>query len=227
MTKRAPGEVITHCTVPGTVALTFDDGPYQWLNQISDTLTSAGAKGTFFFNGANWGCIYDETLAASVKYAYDAGHQIASHTWNHNHLATLDEASLQTQFSLTENAINKITGASTAYTRPPYGEYNELVQQVAAARGQTLANWDFDSLDTTGATGAQSLQAYRDLIATHPSSILTLNHEITQSTVEILPQVIEELQAAGYTLTTLAECLGESPYISVAEPQPRDASWTC
>lgn len=28
-----------------------DDGPYIYLNDVSDKLTAAGAKGTFFFNG--------------------------------------------------------------------------------------------------------------------------------------------------------------------------------
>jgi peptidoglycan/xylan/chitin deacetylase (PgdA/CDA1 family) len=225
--KRAPGDVITHCTVNGTVALTFDDGPFRWLNEISDALTTAGANGTFFFNGDNWGCIYNEDMAARVKYAYDAGHQVASHTWNHLHLNTLNQHQLHVQFWLVEEAIYRITGAYPAFTRPPFGEYNQLVQEVAGLRGQTLANWDFDSRDSAGATGAQSLGSYNSLIASRPSSILTLNHEITASTPQILPEVIRDLQAAGYRLTTLADCLGESPYQWVDEPQERDAEWTC
>ena len=110
------------------------------------------------------------------------------------------------------------------YLTTAFGEYNQLVQEVAGLRGQTLVNWDFDSRDAAGATGAQSLGSYNSLIASRPSSILTLNHEITASTPQILPEVIRDLQAAGYRLTTLADCLGESPYQWVDEPQERDVS---
>ncbi|CCO29970.1 carbohydrate esterase family 4 protein [Rhizoctonia solani AG-1 IB] len=42
---RAPAQVITKCTVPNTVALTFDDGPYSYIYDISKALVAAGAKG--------------------------------------------------------------------------------------------------------------------------------------------------------------------------------------
>jgi len=34
-------------------------------------------------------CIYDEESAKRVKFAFDKGHQIASHTWSHAHLKEL------------------------------------------------------------------------------------------------------------------------------------------
>jgi len=64
--------VYSKCTKPNTVAITFDDGPYEWsvsdsvtvtlligLNSVCidrtkvivDTLNSAKVKGTFFWNG--------------------------------------------------------------------------------------------------------------------------------------------------------------------------------
>ncbi|KAG8737793.1 Carbohydrate esterase 4 protein [Ceratobasidium sp. 414] len=50
---RAAAKVYTKCTKPKTVALTFDDGPYAYIYDISKALVAAGAKGTFFFNGNN------------------------------------------------------------------------------------------------------------------------------------------------------------------------------
>ena len=35
------------------------------------------------------GCIYDDANIKRVKYAYDKGHQVASHTWGHKALTTL------------------------------------------------------------------------------------------------------------------------------------------
>ncbi len=34
-------------------------------------------------------CIYDQAEIDRVKYVYNAGHQVASHTWSHADLTTL------------------------------------------------------------------------------------------------------------------------------------------
>ncbi|KAJ2922538.1 hypothetical protein H1R20_g14558, partial [Candolleomyces eurysporus] len=211
--------VYTSCTVANRVALTFDDGPYNYLNDIVNTLDANGAKGTFFFNGNNWRCIYDSDIRPRVKYAYDHGHQVASHTWAHKDLTTLN---------WDQKALSRITGAYPAWVRPPYGNYNNLVRQAAATRGLSIANWDFDSGDSSGATPQQSKNSYDARIAQHPSTILTLNHETQSGTAyDVLPYAIQKLKAAGYQLVTVAECLGRAPYQSVAAPGTPDSTWHC
>jgi peptidoglycan/xylan/chitin deacetylase (PgdA/CDA1 family) len=49
--KRAAGTIIEKCTVPGVVALTFDDGPYLYTQSVVDQLNAAGIHATFFQNG--------------------------------------------------------------------------------------------------------------------------------------------------------------------------------
>ncbi|CCO29968.1 carbohydrate esterase family 4 protein [Rhizoctonia solani AG-1 IB] len=73
-----------------------------------------------------------------------------------------------------------------------------------------------------------SKQLYDQTISQRPSTILALNHETYERTAhEVIPYAIQKLQAAGYKLVTLAECLGQQPYQSVGSPQTPDASWTC
>ena len=50
-TVLADGQLITKCTTPGVVALTFDDGPFQYTQDIVNKLTAAGHRATFFQNG--------------------------------------------------------------------------------------------------------------------------------------------------------------------------------
>ncbi|TFK27876.1 chitin deacetylase [Coprinopsis marcescibilis] len=221
--RQAPGEVILSCTEPNTVALTFDDGPYIWTQELVDMLDAADAKGTFYFRG----CIYDEDNVERVQYAFERGHQIASHTWSHAHLPTLTIPELHREFWLLQEAVLKITGAYLVHTRPPFGEYNADVLHVAGLHGQTITYWDFDSLDTI-MSPQQSTGSYQALIGQRPPSILTLNHEITESTVKVLmPAVIRAVQSAGYRMVTVAECLGVEPYLWIGEPEDRDESWTC
>lgn len=228
LTKRAASlaEVITKCTVPNTAALTFDDGPYQYIQDISKTLTDAGAKGTFFWNGNNYGCIYADEDIERVKFAYGQGHMVASHTWAHKDLTTLSAEDINSEMGRVEEALERIIGVKPAFTRPPYGNFNDLVRQVADARGQKLVTWDFDSGDSTGSSAEQSIQDYQNLADQRPSNILALNHETHEQTAHVvLPRAIGILQAKGYKLVTVAECLGVEPYQSVSAPQ--SGSWTC
>lgn len=225
---RRAGNVYSSCTTPNTVALTFDDGPYIYLNEVVDQLDQAGAKGTFFFNGNNYDCIYNAAATARVKYAYDHGHMVGSHTWSHTDLTTLSPDQINTEMFRVEQAIQRITGALVAFMRPPYGSINQQVINVAGSRNQDIAMWDLDTGDSTGATPAQSRAAYDNVINQHPSTILALNHETIETTVhQVLPYAIQQLQGAGYRLVTLAECLGLPAYQSVGAPGTPDASWTC
>ncbi|KAJ2915371.1 hypothetical protein MD484_g5034, partial [Candolleomyces efflorescens] len=184
LNKRAKAQVFRSCTVPNTVALTFDDGPYVYGNDLVNMLNAAGVKGTFFL-------IHDEM-------------------WR------------------VEQAIQRITGAMLALVRPPFGDYNDLVLEAAGARGCNIANWDFDSEDGKNATVARQKGLYDAVVAAHPSSILSLQHEVHQTSVyEVLPYAIEKLRGAGYRFVTVAECLNIRPYSTIGAPGFRDASWRC
>ncbi|KAJ7671435.1 hypothetical protein DFH06DRAFT_1468165, partial [Mycena polygramma] len=108
--------VYTNCTVPGTVAFTFDDGPYKWGKNISDMFTSAGGHCTFFVNGNNWACIYD--YADNLKYVYGKGHQVASHTWSHANLQTLSQNQTDSEILKVDVALQNILGVTPACLRP-------------------------------------------------------------------------------------------------------------
>ncbi|KAF5327256.1 hypothetical protein D9619_003937 [Psilocybe cf. subviscida] len=211
---RAAAEVITSCTVDNVVALTFDDGPSDYMEDVVNKLKAVGGKGTFFINGNNGRSINNEPLPTYIKYAYDNGFQLGSHTWEHKDLATLGREEINNQMSLTEEAIHKIIGVTPAFTRPPYGSYNDLVLEVASQRRQSLVNWDFDSQDSENSPVETQKAAYDQLIAKHPKSILSLEHDTIQSSsAEVLPYAIEKLQAAGYKFVTVAECLSKAPYL--------------
>ncbi|KAK0478662.1 carbohydrate esterase family 4 protein [Armillaria luteobubalina] len=223
-TERQTSGVITSCTVPNTAAITFDDGPYIYSEQIVDTPDTNNVTATFFVNG----CIYDDASVQALKNAYSKGHQISSHTWVHKDLATLTLSEVDDEFTQVDKALESILGVKTAFMRPPFGSYSDTVLQVANAHNQSVIIWDFDSGDSVGESATQSNAEYDALVASHPNTILTLNHETYDSTVTtVLPHAIEVLQGAGYSLVTVAECLGLAPYSSIGEAGAKDATWTC
>ncbi|KAG8939902.1 Carbohydrate esterase 4 protein [Tulasnella sp. 424] len=221
--------VYSKCTTANTVAITFDDGPYTWNTDIVNTLKQYSAKGTFFVNGNNYECIYSTANEKRLKTAYSAGHQIASHTWAHLDWTTLSKDKLKSEMTKTDTALTKILGVKPAFVRPPYGNYNTASREVAAANGQSLVIWDFDSGDSVGKSVAQSETLYKNIANKKPSTILTLNHETYETTAkQVLPYALKTLKAKGYKFVTVAECLGgKNPYATKTTAGKRDSTWKC
>ncbi|AFR98526.1 deacetylase [Cryptococcus neoformans] len=227
MKKRATVETIDNCSQQGTVALTFDDGPYDYEAQVASALD--GGKGTFFLNGANYVCIYDK--ADSIRALYDAGHTLGSHTWSHADLTQLDESGINDELSKVEDAFVKILGVKPRYFRPPYGNINDNVLKVLGERGYTkVFLWSDDTGDANGESVSYSEGVLDGVIQDYPNPHLVLDHSTIETTSsQVLPYAVPKLKSAGYQLVTVGECLGtdESPYEWVDCPGERDSSWQC
>jgi peptidoglycan/xylan/chitin deacetylase (PgdA/CDA1 family) len=122
------GTIYTACTVPGVVAISFDDGPYIYTDSILDQLKAAGQSATFFVNGQNWGSIYD--YGPTLKRMVNEGHQIGSHTWSHADLQTLSAAGITSQMTQVETAMTSLIGYFPRYMRPPYLSINATVTKI-------------------------------------------------------------------------------------------------
>ncbi|WRT66748.1 uncharacterized protein IL334_003711 [Kwoniella shivajii] len=221
-------QVINNCNVQGQVALTFDDGPYQYEQDVANDLN--GGKGTFFLNGNNYVCIYDRV--DQIRALHSQGHTLGSHTWSHADLTTLDEAGINQELEKVENAFIKILGLKPLYFRPPYGSYNDLVLQVLAQRGYKKAFlWSDDTEDASGASVSYSENILDGVKNDYPNPHLVLEHSVIQTTsTDVLPNSVWKLQQAGYQLVAVDTCLGsdgEWPYEYIGEPGTPDGSWTC
>ncbi|KAJ3292408.1 hypothetical protein HK104_005325, partial [Borealophlyctis nickersoniae] len=216
------------CSVPGTVAVTFDDGPYQYTQSLISQFNAAGAKLTLFVNGLNYACIYDN--AQTLRDAYNQGHQIGSHTWSHPDLAGLDSTRVRSEMTRLDDALQKIIGAKPRFMRPPYGSYNPSVLSTIVDLGYTtVALWSLDSGDSTGASLDQQKANYQN----SDSSIrhVALNHDPNANTVnQMVPFILQWARDRGLRLVTVGECLGMDKstwYRDVGAQGPRDGSWVC
>ncbi len=66
------GVALNHCTVPNTIALPFDDGPYIYKEHVLDILANTSIHATFFLNDDWKGNIYN--LSHVVKRMLAEGH---------------------------------------------------------------------------------------------------------------------------------------------------------
>jgi peptidoglycan/xylan/chitin deacetylase (PgdA/CDA1 family) len=122
------GVSISHCSKNGYVALTFDDGPYIYTAGLLDLLKKNNVSATFFIVGANGGKGQIEDAGtgypAIIKRMILEGHQVASHTWSHQDLATTTDVQRRNQVVWNEMAFVDILGFFPTYLRPPYTDFN-------------------------------------------------------------------------------------------------------
>ncbi|KAK3317179.1 deacetylase-like protein [Cercophora scortea] len=211
LSKRAPspGVVISKCVNPGMLALAYDDGPYTYTSQLIDTLDAAGAKGTFFWTGTLYGCIYKHQDA--VVKAFKSGHQIASHTWTHSHMGSMSAANIKTEMTKLEQATVNLIGRKPAYMRPPYLDTAGQFLPTMKSLGYKVITDDVDTGDWNSKTPTQSEQLFTSAGAKGNGHI-PLMHEVYPGTVNTLtPWLINWAKTNNLKLVTVAECLGDTP----------------
>lgn len=116
------GVDITHCTAKGKVALSFDDGPGEYTEKVLDTLEKNGnIKATFFLVGTNGNAgMVNTAFHPLLKRMFNAGHQLASHSWSHKDFNTISHDQRVEELVKNEEAFANILGVVPTYFRPPY-----------------------------------------------------------------------------------------------------------
>ncbi|KAG0034297.1 chitin deacetylase [Podila clonocystis] len=201
------------CKTPGTIAITFDDGPYKFTTNLLDELDKipGSPKVTFFVNGNNNGKITD--YASTVKRAYNSGHQIASHTWSHRDLATLKTEDRKAEMTNLDNAVKQIIGKKPTFMRPPYGSVNDAVLNYLGGAGYTIVNWNIDTMDWDHPTNVpKSMKEYQNTIGksgANKKGWIALQHDPNEQTSKKLgPQAVKYAISKGFKVVTVGTCLG-------------------
>ncbi|KAL8908500.1 MAG: hypothetical protein Q9171_005418 [Xanthocarpia ochracea] len=210
---------IYECTQANVVALTYDDGPYLYTNQLLDVLKSYGFKATFFMTGNNLnkGAI-DETepYPTIIRRMVAEGHQVASHTWSHYSLSNIPSNVRKDQMVKNERAIANIIGKYPTYMRPPYSQCSQAsgCQADMKALGYHRVYFDLDTQDYLNPNSIQkSKDIVRQILATQgPTDYLAIQHDLVQQSVTNLTSYFFDLiKAKGWKGVTAGECLGDAP----------------
>jgi peptidoglycan-N-acetylglucosamine deacetylase len=122
--------------------LTFDDGPADDTQRLLDLLARHRTLATFFLIGQRV-----EARNELARRIAAEGHAIGNHSWSHPDLTTLARDALRSELERTSDAIERVVGARPALFRPPYGFFNDQVQEVASALGMRMLLWDVDTAD--------------------------------------------------------------------------------
>jgi peptidoglycan-N-acetylglucosamine deacetylase len=164
------------------VLLTFDDGPHP-------TLTPREA--VFFVLGEK---VKAAAGKAIVKRAFDEGHRVGNHSYNHPDLTKLSATQVRDQIKRTEDLILEFLTDHKLF-RPPFGAHNATVDNVVRDMGYHMVLWSVDSDDWRAERKPDKwVDPSVDVIRKRGHSIF-LCHDIHPTTVNNLPLFLEKVAA--------------------------------
>ncbi len=186
------------------IALTFDDGPHpQYTPRILDILQKQGVRATFFVVGK-----LAEEHPDLLRRQAEAGHSIGNHTYHHVNLTRIPVADVAAEIKACGEVIRSITGKTPHLFRPPGGDYDKNVAEVAEAPGYWIVLWTDDPGDYASPPERELRQK---LFSRLGNGGIILLHDGVAETIGLLPELIQYLKAQGYELVTIDEMLPGAP----------------
>lgn len=199
----------------GQWALTYDDGPSEFSPKLYDYLDKINVKATFFMVGGQVVKFPEYALRA-----YKSGHEIAMHTWSHSYMTSLTNEQIVAELKWNELAIKEVTGVAPKYFRPPYGDIDNRVRDVAAALGFIPVIWNYDTNDWAAASNPHSFkESWIDGNVTKWAQEakhakvggISLEHDLYEKTVDAAIRITPTLQKA-YKLVPVGICNNVTMY---------------
>lgn len=190
---------------PGTIYLTFDDGPQNGTTDvILDILKEEGVEATFFITNKG----PDEL----IKRMYMEGHTVALHTASHDYATVY--ASVDSYFNdlnIVNERVKRITGEYSYIIRFPGGSSNTISRRYSPGimstlttevvnRGYKYYDWNVSSGDAAG--GRPTAEDIKNNVVNSLRKDrinMVLMHDIKTYTRDALRDIIIYGKENGYT----------------------------
>ena len=199
---------------PGTIALTFDDGPNpDTTPHVLDILKKYGIKATFFLVGEN---IKDNT--AIVKRTLKEGHNIGVHTWTHPHIPQISQHRMHVEIRETDQILKQFKNTRARVMRFPFGESTCAAEKYVESFHYNIVGWQIDSCDWSYGEGleksdcvdhelqtefAKDYQGWIDHQLKETGGGIILMHDAEQYESDHLEAEILHLKSQGYKFIEL------------------------
>jgi peptidoglycan/xylan/chitin deacetylase (PgdA/CDA1 family) len=195
--KRADTEV-------KVVALTYDDGPSPYTNQLLDILDRYQVKATFFEIGRNI-----EKYPEIVPMIVARGHELANHSYSHTDMMFKPREFLLSEIEKTDKLLQEsgVKQDSISF-RPPFGRRFVVLSYLLSQMQKKLIMWDVNPQDYDNTLTAEDIA--NRVIDNVRSGSIVLMHDgggAQSKTVAATQAIVKTLQSKGYAFKTVSELL--------------------
>ena len=189
------------------IALTFDACPTgkadEYDEQVIDILLKQQVPATLFMSG-RW---VEKNVEKAKFLAAHPQFEIANHTYYHPHLLEKSDDRIIREFKNSQAEIKKVTGKKPRYFRPPFGEVDEHVAELAKKAGLVTVQYDIASGDPDPDLSPKRIVRVLLRDAQGGSIIVFHMNRNGVHTAKFLPEIIEGLRKKGFTLVTVGDLL--------------------
>lgn len=111
-------------------------------DELLKILKDNNVKATFFMCG-----YWVEKYPEEVKKIAADGHDLGNHSATHAHMSELSKEKIKKEIQDAHETVKQLTGQDMDLFRPPFGEYDNEVIEVAQESNYYTIQWDVELLD--------------------------------------------------------------------------------
>lgn len=196
--RKTPVDAVVTVREKPKIALTFDDGPSIYTEELLDGLRERNVKATFFVIGKS-----AVSYPKIVKRENAEGHLIGNHTYNHVEITKIGEEKAREEIEKTNQVLEEMLDREIEYVRPPFGLWQKKLEQELNV---LPVMWSIDPLDWT----TENVDEIVNKVVTQAEeNDIILLHDCYKSSVQAALRIVDILQKKGFEFVTVDELLLE------------------
>ncbi|WP_343031504.1 polysaccharide deacetylase family sporulation protein PdaB [Metabacillus lacus] len=184
------------------VALTFNIswGDTKAVPILDELKENALTNATFFVSGA-WAERHPDVVKRIVK----DGHQLGSMGYSYKNYTSIEPEELKKDLMLTREVFKKLEIKDVHLLRPPTGNFNKEVLEIASSYGFTVVHY---SIDTDDWTNPGVKEIVKQVSKTRAGDIVLLHaSDSAKQTAKALPQIASTLKKKNLSNVTVEELI--------------------
>jgi peptidoglycan/xylan/chitin deacetylase (PgdA/CDA1 family) len=188
------------------VALTFDDGPGPYTQQLVATLDKLHVHATFFAIGDQ-----EQYFSAGTLAEIKSGDVIGDHTETHPMMASLSAHDQYEELFDQMAQIEVVGGKRPRLFRPPYGSFDATTFKELHHLHLLMVLWSVDTADYTQPGVGAIVQSA--LAGAKPGAIILMHDGggNRSETIAALPAIVKGLRKRGLHPVTIERLLMDDP----------------
>jgi peptidoglycan/xylan/chitin deacetylase (PgdA/CDA1 family) len=188
------------------VALTFDDGPGPYTQQLVGALNRLHVHATFFAIGEE-----ERYFSAGTLLELHSGDVVGDHTETHPMMASLSAHDQYEELFEQIARIEILGGPRPRLFRPPYGSFDATTFRQLHKLRLLMVLWSTDTADYT-LPGVRAI-VQSALAGAHPGAIILMHDGggDRSETIAALPAIVAGLRQKGLEPVTIPRLMRDDP----------------